>query len=438
MKNYLFVIFILLTTNCFSQIGNWYKGDLHSHSTYSDGTSSVHDIISDAENKGFTFYVLTDHDNIYTSSAGSLLHWSDTAYYSNNMILLYGVEWTTDNGHACIWNSQPFDYDSIFQYNLMNDPSLAERIVNMQGGLFSINHPLNLALLWQYSYDFTFQGMEILNGPYSYLLSNNNYVITDSWEPLLQSGKRITAVGGSDMHHLNDWFPSIYPNLGSPTTWIYSEQATSDGIIDGIRRGHVCISNSPDEPHLDFFADSCNNNSFDYMMGDNVMDTNSAITFKVNLIGSQGNYSFRVIKNGISLYSQPISISGANPSVIFSDIPGQRSFYRVELLSNGEPVSWTNPIYFGYDTQNILLVNQLSEISESDIFPNPAKDFVYIRNRAKEELNISIFNINGTILFSKVSKDEIIRIGLEKLSSGVYFIKTINSKSAKTFKVIKQ
>ena len=337
----------VITTISFSQNGNWYKGDLHSHSRYSDGSSSVSSIIANAESKGFTFYVLTDHDKTYTSNPGNPIHWKDTAYHSNKMILLYGTEWTTNNGHACIWNSKPFIYDSIFQANKLGQPDKAAEIGKGQGGIFSVNHPLSGSLRWEYNYNFEFQSLEILNGPFSYLPSNNKNVITTVWEPLLLSGKRITAVGGSDMHYLNSWLTSFLPNLGSPTTYVFSNQNNAEGIIDGIKKGHVCISNSPSEPHLDFFADIHQNNQFNFMMGDEIADTNSLIIFKVNLIGKQNNLTFQVIKNGILLNNHTFSISAADSSIEFSDIPGQKSYYRIELLSNGNPVSWTNPIYFG-------------------------------------------------------------------------------------------
>ncbi|MFM8642655.1 MAG: PHP domain-containing protein, partial [Phycisphaerales bacterium] len=41
----------------------WYAGDLHSHSTYSDGDSPVADLVAEAERVGLDFYVLTDHDS---------------------------------------------------------------------------------------------------------------------------------------------------------------------------------------------------------------------------------------------------------------------------------------------------------------------------------------------------------------------------------------
>ncbi|MFH0896290.1 MAG: CehA/McbA family metallohydrolase [Bacteroidota bacterium] len=439
MKNYFIFLFTFFAaTSSFSQTGIWYKGDLHCHTTYSDGDNSLYEVMQDARNKGFTFFVITDHDNIYTPNAGELLHWADTAYHDDNMLLLYGDEWTTDNGHACIWNANQFPYEEIYQANSANDPSFAAQLVDSLGGLFSVNHPLNDYLLWQYGYDLNFNAMEILNGPVSYILSHNSSVITDTWEPLLLSGRRITAVGGSDMHKLDYWMPSLYPNLGSPSTWVFSETHSSQGIIDGIKNGHVCISNSPTEPHVEFFSDADMNGTYELMMGDQYYDTLNPVTFKIKLLGSSTtNLEFNVIKNGTLLYAQPFAVSAMNPEVTFSDIPGQRSFYRVELLSDGEPVSWTNPIYFGYEPQSTVSVDQMNDYKETDVFPNPVKEFVLVRNRTKEILNVTLINMNGETLSSRISRDEIIKIDIQDLNQGVYFVKVNNNKIDKTFKILK-
>jgi hypothetical protein len=86
----------------------------------------------------------------------------------------------------------------------------------------------------------------------------------------------------------------------------------------------------------------------------------------------------------------------------------------------------------------MILADQTNELSEIDIFPNPTNDFVFIKNKANESLGINIYNLNGILLNSEVSNKEITRISLETLGSGVYFLKIVNDKTAKTFKIIKQ
>jgi hypothetical protein len=431
------IMFMFFTQNMFAQNGIWYKGDLHAHSTHSDGEHTIQEVIKDAENKGFTFFTLTDHDNIYTETAGVIPTWQDTAYHSEQLVLLYGVEWTTDNGHANIWNSAPFEYGDIFQANLNKDPLVASEIVKNQGGIFSINHPQNEFLKWNYTLDFNFSCLEILNGPISYIPSQNDDVISNVWEPLLKNGKRINAVGGSDMHKLDSWFTSIYPNLGTPTTYIYSKTSDANGIIEGIHKGHVCISNSHNEPHLEFYADTTNLGLFDFMMGDNVCDTLKNVMFKLNVIGLDGIYTINIIKNGNVVHSQSISI--LTPTAQFSDIPGQRSYYRIELIRDNEIVSLSNPIYFGYQiNQAPTGTTQYEDFDKIEFFPNPANEYVYIRNKGNETFVIDVFSTDGHKLISKVSNDKIIPICINNLTSGLYIAKIFNGKTTKTIKIIKK
>ena len=101
---------------CQAQIlsGAWYKGDLHAHSSYSDGDSPVSAVIKSAEDKGFDFFVVTDHD---TSLRGNPAHWDDPGYHSSALILLYGIEWTTPLGHANVWSAAPFSYADLWAAN---------------------------------------------------------------------------------------------------------------------------------------------------------------------------------------------------------------------------------------------------------------------------------------------------------------------------------
>ena len=50
--------------NPFSIKGNWYKGNLHTHTTNSDGELSPEDVISSYRKKGYDFLVITDHNKL--------------------------------------------------------------------------------------------------------------------------------------------------------------------------------------------------------------------------------------------------------------------------------------------------------------------------------------------------------------------------------------
>ncbi len=107
----LLLLMCLCLLPCPAQAGQWLRGDLHSHSTYSDGDSPPADVVAEAERLGLDFFALTDHDG---SMSGEPLHWSDPGYASDEVVLLYGMEWTTALGHANVWAASPFDYGPLW------------------------------------------------------------------------------------------------------------------------------------------------------------------------------------------------------------------------------------------------------------------------------------------------------------------------------------
>jgi len=221
-------VLVLLLLLFQSSAGEWLRGDLHCHSLYSDGDSPVGEIIARAESNGLDFLVITDHDS---DMNGTPLHWFDPEYRSERMILLYGVEWTTGDGHANVWSSEPFPYDDVWRANLVRDADAAVDAAHAQGALFSINHPVRNE--WEYPIVKGTDCVEIWNGP---MRVNQNFKATrEFWENILLGGRRVTGVGGSDTHNLNGVLAQ-FTDLGNPTTWVYAEEKNGQSILDGIAR----------------------------------------------------------------------------------------------------------------------------------------------------------------------------------------------------------
>ncbi len=49
----------------FSENGNWYKGNLHCHTTITDGKKQAHEIAKIYQDNGYSFIAITDHDIFY-------------------------------------------------------------------------------------------------------------------------------------------------------------------------------------------------------------------------------------------------------------------------------------------------------------------------------------------------------------------------------------
>ncbi len=374
--------------------GEWLAGDLHCHSLHSDGDSSVADVLLRAEINGLDFLALTDHDSYMN---GEPTHWHDPGFTSESLILLHGVEWTTDRGHGNVWAAGPFDYAELWQAHKAADAQLAVDAAHRQGALFSINHPLRLN--WTYGIPDNIDCIETWNGP---MRVNNNFLAThEFWDPALLDGRRITAVGGSDTHHLFS-FLAPFTDLGSPTTWVYANERTAEGVLEGIAEGRVTVSFKAGAPRVELVADTDANGRIDAMMGGNLPGTGRLITFTIYIVGGplgaadaikfpeglihrinrealtffdylwlvmapgrlDPQHDIRlvaVMRNGELFRAWLISGSIAKMTFTDSPSPDERYFYRVETYGDtgmtnvvnqiiyGSRTAMTNPIYVNYE-----------------------------------------------------------------------------------------
>jgi predicted metal-dependent phosphoesterase TrpH len=374
--------------------GVWLKGDLHCHSLYSDGDSPVADILASARDRGLDFLALTDHDSYME---GVPEHWSDPDYVADDMILLYGMEWTNFRGHANVWLHEPFDYSGLWAANLAGDPDAAVAAAHAQGALFSANHPARIN--WDYPVVDGMDALEVWNGP---MLINNNQVAThDIWDYELRQGRRITGVGGSDTHHLVNWM-APYTGHGNPTTWVYTDTPDAIGILAAVAEGHVTLSFTAAAPRLELTADVDGNGQFETMVGDNIAGNDCPVRFRLSLAGVDGGaggiikfpdelvdrlgrdrltfwdylwifFQLQMIRPrdntqllGVlqdGRLDQAWFISGGTDEVFFTErVPATgRTFYRAELYGDtqmsdfinriiyGRRTAMTNPIYVNYE-----------------------------------------------------------------------------------------
>lgn len=263
----------------------WLKGDIHCHSKYSDGDSSVKDVLDEARYRaGLQFVSITDHDTHFRDHPDRITTWYDPAYVSSSSLgLLDGIEWTTSAGHANIWATHPYDYSAIWAANRNKDPGSAIKLAHDQGALFSYNHP-GSDNPWALATSRDVDSVEIWNGPGDF---NSNFKATFKfWDGLLnQYGARISAVGSSDMHELHGGLSDIV-KFGQPRLWVLAENNAPESILDAIKHGHATISAKGSSPRLDFMADRDANGSFETVLGDIVpLEANATVKFKMSLDG---------------------------------------------------------------------------------------------------------------------------------------------------------
>jgi len=355
--------------------GVWLKGDLHMHSNHSSDASnnSVAKIIAFSKSVGMDYICITDHDNHVRGDVANHT-WTDpgtqdqSMFKSDDLLLLYGGEWTTTRGHGNVFSARPYDHQRLYDVRDQRDVVVGAIKKELDIHL-SANHPSGKDH-FGFSYDMV-NSIEVWNS--AVWPKNANAIMI--WDDMLSSGRKLTGRGGSDSHHGTPDSPdkatknSIQRTanyVGTPTTWVYATEKTKQAVVDALTNGRVSISANPYGPRVEFFADIDDDGKMDMMMGDNVKATGKPVKFRVQLSGkvvADSAYTVNVIKNGNPY--KTFKTTGKVPTVEFTDMPTLigRTFYRLEvhgpstaypevpgsMALTGDMVGLSNPIYFNFD-----------------------------------------------------------------------------------------
>jgi hypothetical protein len=229
----------------------WYRGDLHMHSAHSDGSCSSKSgekrvpcplflTLDAAADRGLDFVAFTDHNTISHVKELTALQ-----PYFDKLLLIPGMEMTTFQGHANAFNlREPVDFrvgsTEVPDWNTL----LSE--AKKKGAVVSINHPrvptgeacmgcgwspnppADLSLV---------QAVEVVNGNDA----ETGVSGIPFWQEQLQTGHRLTAIGGSDTHDVTSKAVPPPGHIGVPTTVVYANALSIDSIMAGIRAGNVFV-----------------------------------------------------------------------------------------------------------------------------------------------------------------------------------------------------
>ncbi len=221
----------------------WYRGDLQSHTFYSDAQGSPEDLVAVAKDRDLDFLAVTDHN---TNSH----HRKLAELSSSRLLLIPGEEVTTYRGHANVWGLSGWA-----DFRVEQDGDLDRLIgdVHARGGLFSVNHPKAtpncLGCDWEYPVPDDADSLEAWQGPWVF----QNWESLERYDTLLRQGRRLTLVGGSDRHQPG--YPDPDPTflqVGSPTTWLELSDLSVPSVLEAIRAGRGFVSESPEGPGLEF------------------------------------------------------------------------------------------------------------------------------------------------------------------------------------------
>ena len=232
----------------FALPGRFYKGNLHTHSTRSDGGLSPEDVCAFYQRLGYDFLSITDHfmeqfgwpitdtrpqqTPDFTTLIGAELHAGRTSVGETWHILANGL---------------PFDFAPPAPDE--SGPQLARRALDA-GAFVTCAHPNWYSLS---EADVLSLGpvhaIETMNG-----IADDHNDRIDSWamyEALLAQGHRYSALTTDDAHFLNR-----HDDHGRAWTWVKSEALTPEAILAALKRGDFYSSTGPEIFSVEFSATS--------------------------------------------------------------------------------------------------------------------------------------------------------------------------------------
>jgi len=325
---------------------DWYCGDFHVHTNASiDGVYPPSTVAEIAKAEGLDFIAITDHNTIegYSRLREEL-----------DLIVIPGLEVTLDKGHFNVFGINEWhdwmvgicgDKPTVSLPNHFQSVNKLISQIAEQGLLNSINHPLLDP--WAWLFDDTdlrgIQCIELWNDLYWPQNANANPKAVNMWTKWLNANHRITAIGGSDYHYPPRPEESKFgERLGMPKTYVYAEELSGKGILEGLVRHKAYVTQGPQV----IFQAEVNGES--YTVGDDLGIQEGEVRFSATILYKPVSMEVNLVKNGQILASGRIKGKEANLEFQDQVTPNQSAWYRLDIYDLEEQVlAITNPIFCG-------------------------------------------------------------------------------------------
>jgi hypothetical protein len=325
----------------------WYRGDLHTHTHFSDGDLSPAELLQTARREGLDFFAITDHNSV-----DAYPEFGETA----DPLVIPGVEVTLHQGHfnvfglasggdwqAAICTGQPIVPlpEHLSTTSALMAHTAAADLIN------SLNHPFLEPWQW---YDRELElhhltCLEIWNDPSWPDNVTANPQALALWTRLLNAGHRITAVGGSDYHRPQPRPGEVKPpeRLGLPGTYVYAESLSVAAVLQALRRHRVYVSMAP---QLTFQAEASGHY---WGIGDDIGAFDGPVTFGAVINNCPQPARLQLLRNGRVAREEIVDSDSYQFQYRATLCPDESAWFRLDLLQADSDLIWavTNPIFTG-------------------------------------------------------------------------------------------
>ena len=305
-----------ISINPFEGEGQWYKGNLHCHSTNSDGKISPEAVIEYYKQHNYQFMALTDHH-----------FFTDYRYLSDDgFLIIPGFEWSIDQErmpkgeHLCGFQTTSsngaFSHTQVIPRKVWTQPQDIQESIDFlrQHGLaVLLAHPT-----WSRSDRETllnardYFGMEVYNHASEY--EEHMGFSTDYWDFLLRRGRKVWGLATDDAHRYDD------RSAGGGWVSVKAQELSIEAITTSLLDGRFYASSGPEIK--EFRIDN----------GEVIVECSPVGAIHVVSYEKRG-HSFRA-KDGETLTSATWKLQG------------EEVYVRVECQDSRGRVAWSNPIFY--------------------------------------------------------------------------------------------
>ena len=294
----------------------WYKGNLHTHTTMSDGDADPEVVAAWYKQHDYDFLVLSDHNHrtiLDQQAVGGLLMIPGEEV---SVMVLGGEVPVHLNGIGISRVVEPIDAGVVVKTLQANVNAIIDA-----GGIAQINHP---NLYWAFDHEEIFQvrGASLLEVYNGHPETNSEGGLQkpgaeNIWDRVLSAGQRIFGVATDDAHNYSD-FTSALANPGRGWVVVRALELSAEAILDSPATGQFYFSTGIELAGLETSEESVSleiAQQFDY-------------AYHTRFIGKEGEV-----------------LSECDWLEVSYEIRGEEGYVRASIRSSYGTRAWTQPVF---------------------------------------------------------------------------------------------
>lgn len=472
MKTVLSALFLFLLSSLSSQTYNYYFGNLHAHTAFSDGNkdSLISGVTTPAGSfayaklsNGFDFLGISEH-NHYTAlrSPGfkrpryqTGMNMAAAANDEGTFVSLFGMEYGVSSdyhGHVLIYGFDQLigwetsapgisgnnydiynaksDYDGLFR-KVKNNPNAFAYLAHPWYSDYSPNGTSTGGLAnasYNAAYDSAIVGMPLRNGlATSSLVAYNDYSTGnyfDIYRKLLAIGYHLGIGYDHDSHYTN------FGRSNGGRLVILAPSLTKSNIISAMQQMH-------------FYGSDDQNAKVEFTMNGNNMG--SILTGSVNPVfnvihndpDGESADSIKIWRgygnNAFGTWSYVVLTTLQNNTATYTDASMQLNkeyHYFAEIRQADGQWIVTSPIWYTKISGSTSLV----EVKKSDFnfnyFPNPVSQQLSLSVSVCDNYTLTLQDVSGRMVYSEHFNEMQHLVDLSVFENGIYFLRVENGKSS--------